>query len=301
MMNRAHSEISNVSSKFSQLIPIIAGIILLAAATLKTIEFSFWPSEQHLLSGSKLLTIGAILVETALAGWLFSGRHLRLATACAAILFVVFSYISARRFLSGETDCGCFGSLKVPPLLTTIVDVVLSFCLGRFAFRQPSSAKFSFNKTFFIFAALIGFVIWVGLSFRTAKIDEHGVVSGHGTVVLKPFLWIDKKIPIGPFFEDSKGILDGEWEMLFINFYCTECKKIIRERLKEIDSAQRLAVLELPPFGVPNVIVEEFESVRWLRLRTDQDWFCEVPTVLRIRDGVVIAVEEPLRKQESRR
>ncbi|MBQ1455270.1 MAG: hypothetical protein IIZ25_05420 [Thermoguttaceae bacterium] len=48
---------------------------------------------------------------------------MRWATVC---LFTVFAAVSFYKAITGEASCGCFGEVKVHPLLTTILDVAIA-------------------------------------------------------------------------------------------------------------------------------------------------------------------------------
>jgi len=291
-MSRTCFGIFSVAGQLNdRLTPKIAATMLTVAAVLKVVDVSIWPSVKSFVFGSKQLTLGLVIFEFALAAWLYSGRYPSKAGAFGAMVFFVFAIVSANRFFSGEADCGCFGQLKVPPAVTAILDVVLAALL---ALTSPKPTRTAGTQSWtgilsvIVFAA---FTVWACLSFRTAHLGEDGSLSGSGIVVLEPERWIGQTVPIGGFLEDSKGVFKGEWELMVFNFNCPVCREMVQKAVSENDDSRQTAFLEMPPFGTANVIVEDSPTVRWLRLRPERDWFCEVPVLIHLRDGLVVRVD----------
>lgn len=108
----------------------LVALVLLVAATLKV--WSVLPergsTSWFAWNGGGILAVAAF--EWGLAVWLLSGIAKLWARRTILSTLGVFLIISAREWLSGHTDCGCFGQTPVHPGITTSFDVAALIAIG---------------------------------------------------------------------------------------------------------------------------------------------------------------------------
>ena len=103
---------------------IIASALLGLAGTLKIVEtFSTTNPIHTSLSSRYGLAVGMIEIMFALFVVTFRSRIWTIWVVVA--LFTSFAGFAGYRLFTGATDCGCFGLLKIPPLITLFIDVLL--------------------------------------------------------------------------------------------------------------------------------------------------------------------------------
>ena len=137
----------------------ITAFVLTVAAMLKAWQFAFAPLG---VGGrfSVLFPIAVVEFELAFALLLFFGvfpKVMRRATIC---LFALFGVVSAYKAVTGEASCGCFGDIRVHPLLTTVLDVSIIVASG-FSGLKTTEVKHSgawVAETGKVFVALLAVV-----------------------------------------------------------------------------------------------------------------------------------------------
>ncbi len=126
----------NLSSDFWRRVSVvIVAIYLLSAVLLKSLgrgtnENSLSPAVQML----------AMQAEVIVGAWLLIGRLRTISWLVASALFVVLTLVSASSALSGHSDCGCFGPVRVNPWITTGFNftAILFLLFGRPVYTQFS-------------------------------------------------------------------------------------------------------------------------------------------------------------------
>ena len=110
----------------------IAAVLLMAAALLKAYGLVAGPPEARPIA-ARVLELGLIEFELALAAMLLLGVMPLAARYLALMTFTAFALLSLRKAMSGSPSCGCFGPVDVDPRITAAVDgliVVLLSVLG---------------------------------------------------------------------------------------------------------------------------------------------------------------------------
>ena len=95
--------------------PYFFGVVLIAAAILKTHELADAPSGQAGAVFTNWQTMLFVIVEFFLGLWLFMGIRPIGATRVAAVTFWAFACISGHPLLRGQQSRGCFANTTFSP------------------------------------------------------------------------------------------------------------------------------------------------------------------------------------------
>jgi hypothetical protein len=120
-------------NRWARIAFILAGITLLSSALAKGYHLSNDPFTQSLILPTRNMSAVVVLAELGLGIWLLAGVLPALARLVAILCFGVFFAVSLDKAIAGEVSCGCFGSIRVTPWLTTAIDmleVLLLFAAG---------------------------------------------------------------------------------------------------------------------------------------------------------------------------
>jgi Protein of unknown function (DUF1573) len=131
---------------------LVAAVVLLAAATMNLI----WPKQDLGLSAyPPALVMLTVLVEIFIGCWLFVGWASSIAWMLSIFMFSTFSVLNVSALIAGQSDCGCFGSLKVHPGVTLLINLVV---LGFLLLGHPTlqSMKKGWLATFLLVIGLAG-------------------------------------------------------------------------------------------------------------------------------------------------
>ncbi len=113
-------------SFIQSLLPFLVGGLLCFAA-LGKVRVLLDPAS--ITMASKWMTWGTaalVMGEIALAWWVVSGWKSRQALRVSQWILFLFALVSGFKWLSGETDCGCFGpEIKIHPFYMAIFDLTL--------------------------------------------------------------------------------------------------------------------------------------------------------------------------------
>jgi hypothetical protein len=111
--------------RFSRLVFVVAGVVLLVAAVLKGYRLavdSFFTED--FLPNRTIATL-AILFELGLGLVLLAGVFPQLTRLIAIGCFTIFLVVSITHVVEGRSSCGCFGALQVTPWATGVLDLGL--------------------------------------------------------------------------------------------------------------------------------------------------------------------------------
>jgi hypothetical protein len=106
----------------------------------------------------------AVQIEVVLAAWLILGRWRVAAWMSACLMLTALAALSLTAALRGQSDCGCFGSLKVHPGITTAVNLV---ALGLLLLFRPTVKWAESRGTVLAvvsLAAVTGWLVWTANS-----------------------------------------------------------------------------------------------------------------------------------------
>ncbi|MDR2441661.1 MAG: DoxX family protein [Planctomycetaceae bacterium] len=103
---------------------VVVAFILLIAAILKAYQLATTPLLGEGLLHARWFNIFVVEFELFFGIWLIFGLLPRLTWIASIGLFSIFSIVSFYKVISGETSCGCFGSVTVNPWITMTFNFV---------------------------------------------------------------------------------------------------------------------------------------------------------------------------------
>jgi hypothetical protein len=98
-------------------------VLLTTAALLKAYQAVVAPAVAPL--GSRLLEAALVQYELALAGLLALNLWPTAVWGLTTATFTVFAGVSVRKWLGGQSHCGCFGPVYVDPRITSVLDILM--------------------------------------------------------------------------------------------------------------------------------------------------------------------------------
>jgi hypothetical protein len=288
------------------------GFLLLLAATLKS---------NSLISESAqwgVMDSAVVIVEMALAAWLFWGAYSRVLWRISLIVFGLFALYSLWNALHGEMTCGCFGAVTVSPWVSLGIDLLavvllLKFppsldvptiedhpCLGgRYSFVRRHM-RLATGPTVAIALGMIMFGVvktrWSQLPFAIAPANDLSSTIR----VFTPSEWIGSPLPLLYDIDIGERLRQGEWTVVLYRRDCPTCQRLLARHTTvsyhatsspaSPDSPTCIAFIELPSLGErltsqpksPQSCLE-FGKVRW-----NHRWVVPTPLVLSIRSGHLI-------------
>jgi len=291
--------------------------VLLVAATLKTYQLVTAPLPP-VVQGSMFTP----LLE------LFNDRYFLMATVMGEILFALiliadiwrswmwllsllgfsaFTLVSLMKGLSGETSCGCFGTITVNPWLTMAFDLSIVACLAIFRERlkwtrlklalSPSDRK-KISVVLVVWLVLAVPALYAMLSLKqqphTTLGTEFTGLDGRRMILLEPETWIDKEFPLISRFAESEGseaLRQGTWLVLLVQPDCPDCKQKMKG-LEETET-ENVAIVVIASHGGEKELQTSFPT---FVLDRQNGWFAETPVVVKLSDGICVAVGEQIEK-----
>lgn len=209
-------------------------LYLIGAATLKVLG-----NGQEVKLFSPLLISFATLVELFVGVLLLTNFSKRLSWILGVSLFISLTLFSANTAISGVSDCGCFGPLKVNPWITTCFNVTAVLLLLLARLFSPSKGIIS--EIFFVIVVSIA---GLGLaSFASGAYADHVVAYLKGDLVY-----------LAPSFTDIGLASPGEKRLLRIRVY-----NLTSQPVKVVGGSVAcscMVVNELPPLIPANGSVE---------------------------------------------
>jgi hypothetical protein len=264
---------------------------LLAAATLKTYQLATDPA-LGILYGSRLLQVGLVQFEYALAIWLLSGQWPRYCRAAALVTFVGFAGVAAYLALTNAESCGCFGHVSMNPWLTLGIDITCALAVWRWR-PDPAAAMGWMRASMGPMGAIL--LVAVAAPAVAAILPYRFTATGLSTdqplVLLEPETWIGQRFPLFHEIDVGPRLSHGSWVIVLFHHECSHCQAILpryeqlaQEPTTDGEGAFKIALIELPPYGAnePSSLCERG------RLNADKEWFVETPAEILLQDGRVV-------------
>lgn len=280
----------------NKIVMIIAGVVLVIAAVLKSHHLLVEPVVSPTFWESWLFFVIQIPLELGLGIWLICGLFRKAAWLAALLAYACFIIVTLYKAMEGSGSCGCFGLVHVNPWITLFAIDVPIFLAMAIAYprglklipAQWPSAKRFFGiaiPSIIIIAAITGILI-LGRPARKSKnyqvIDAPEAGSSRWDVL--------ENI-------DIAGILSSQIAvLLFYHYDCPDCRQAIKEYeliCSELagDDNLKIAFIEVPPYApYSEDIIFNFEGDNCItgRLQKDRKWYVATPLVVVLVDGVVI-------------
>ena len=263
----------------------LIGVLLLAAAALKGHQLATSPLPPTAVL-DRPSSVVLIELELLLALWLLCGGWARAAWTICVALFGVFAAYSLWRLIAGADSCGCFGAAAVPPAATLTLDLLV--LAGLTACRPTGNSAPARMRVGLasVLAAAIGIpAAWATTSYRSAPLDAVG-----GVVLLEPQDWIGTPFPLAGRIDTAADVASGRWSVVLHRSTCDRCMDRVAqcERLPAA-GAERVLLVSVPPYVLGGPPHDGSSPVVHGRLPTDTQWVVEVPALVRLEDGVVVA------------
>jgi hypothetical protein len=278
-------------------IRLIIGGLFLVTAALKT-----WsPAESAALAVAydipPQLTAVVVQFELLLAIVLLFGCWTRRALFASAILFAVFGAFSIFRGLAGFESCGCFGSFKVNPSITAVLDacMLVAAVWGAWKLASPRERiqpwRLYGAGGCYVLAAVAGFVGFMMQSPSTLTQGDEAIADDGGLIVLEPDEWIGKPFPLTRHLSPPISLDKGHWVLLLYHYDCPHCQEAVPKYELLANQFvngrdQRIALIETPPYesAPPHV-----DGIVRARLAGAHEWFVQTPVEIQLENGVVVS------------
>jgi hypothetical protein len=274
----------------------LAGLLLVLAAVLKAVQVWYDPSSSLTYPWGGLLLSIQIGTEFVIGFFVLSKVYWRGIRWVVISLFSAFAAYSLYLAANRAASCGCFGPIRISPWWSFSLDltVVLGLLISASRLEPIAEAKFGhlawckFHRMailVLITVAVLGtaFAIWsVG---RRTWVGRDLLAIGSASI-LEPEEWVGKYLPIADFLDTD--LSSGEWIAVLYRHDCPDCLEILPHYQQLALMNQRIALVEVPPYGD---LTSAENGCHRCRLKNDRDWFVQTPVELRLRDGVVAAVK----------
>jgi hypothetical protein len=290
----------SISSKPLTLLAIrlLVGGLLLMAAALKIWSTADSAALAVAYDIPPLLTAVVVQTEFLLAALLLFGCWTRQALIASAFLFGGFSAFSVFRGLAGFESCGCFGSFKVNPWITAVLDlcILVAASWGAWKLASPRERiqpwRLYGAGVSYALAAVAGVVGFVAQAPTALTQGYDTIAEDGGLIVLEPEDWIGQPFPLTKHLTPEINVNKGRWILLLYHHDCPQCQQALPqyERLAAnqalVGSDQSVVLIETPPFEAASL---HHEGILHARLADSHEWFVQTPVEIRIEEGIVIS------------
>lgn len=294
---------------FAQFRFVIAAILILAAG-LKAYQLATVPLPPVVLGSmftpllelfnERYFLMAVVVGEILFALILIAGIWQQWAWLLSLLGFLAFTLISMMKGLSGESSCGCFGTITVNPWITVGFDLLIVICLA--VFRERLDWTFPPLDRKNVLAVLVAWLVLGGLALvamLSLKSQPHATLgtefTGHDgkkLILLEPETWIGKKFPLVSRFveqEEAEMLMTGTWNVLLIHTDCPKCLEMMADLGSR--KAERIAIVVVP--SQPNEKISNMSfPVFWLDRQNA--WFVTTPCVIKVSEGLCIEVGEKI-------
>ncbi|MFO7907841.1 MAG: hypothetical protein R6U98_34665 [Pirellulaceae bacterium] len=281
------------------------GLLLLLAAVLKGSQLLTAPTAETGLLTSRWFLMGVVEYEFALSVLLLLGLFPGFTWLASLATFCLFLVVAGAKLVAGEPSCGCFGGLEIPPAVILCVDLIV---VGLLLWARPARGSASSSvgegrrwrslrvKVACSLLLLVGLPAAYGMAtFQPASLTHEGLLTlDSNIVVLEPEKWVGMSFPLAKYLKGGGALMRGHWRAVLYHHDCPKCREYVAalrsskpSRNPSEEGVQRVAIIEIPPFGTRDVLPHDIAYSRLLDSRT---WFVQTPTELLLEDGRVVAV-----------
>ena len=281
----------------------VVGLLLIAAALLKALEFYQHPANVLTDSFSRFLMPLLVGCELGLGLAAIGGLFWRQLRPLATLLFAGFACYSLLLALQGAASCGCFGPLEINPWWTFLLDLIVfaglvleCFMKGKNkdAFDGPTRPQ---KRIHLVGTAMLSLAMAFGLGWHVAPrqtFAEDRFQTVGDLVILEPETWIGKKFPLLEHIDID--LSQGNWVILLYHHDCPKCQEALPryERLARHSDGRQVALIEVPPYGERSIPSNPVGKSIHGRLSDAREWFVQTPVEMVVENGVVKRVSGEL-------
>jgi hypothetical protein len=135
---------------------------------------------------------------------------------------------------SGATTCGCFGKVAVPPIYTTIFDLICVCTLWVFCARGDAREPAPRHGKLRLIATA-GWMLALGLGAGVLMIErspsalagDGELPAGSSLVVLDPETWAGKIFGLRRYIDIGPQLASGQWTVMLYHANCSHCRETI--------------------------------------------------------------------------
>ncbi|MGE5612535.1 MAG: hypothetical protein ACM359_25025, partial [Bacillota bacterium] len=196
-------------------------------------------------------------------------------------------------------SCGCFGRLSIPPRYTLLLDLTL--LLSLLLIRPPSRPFLpppspspgtpgegrgegslprhpTLRNIFLLVSTLLLPLLLLPLRPSSASL-----------LILDPPTWLNQRFPLLDHLDIAPELSTGQWSVLLYHHDCPNCQEVIpRDKNLSRRPAQKVAMIEIPPYGPP--LPDPNPTYLSAKLPDSKEWFVTTPVELILKEGQVVQV-----------
>ncbi len=278
----------------------LLGLVILLAGIAKAYE---------LLAYQRISTLYAVAgsLEMVFGLWVVCSNRSRLTWWLLVGCFTTFMGVSFYQAISGQTSCGCFGTLHIAPWFTFSFDLGALGVLWCYRSVEPTFAR---SHEIARFCRICGGVLPIfaigGILFavyvlrdRPATLGADGEIHGQSrTVIVDVKEWVGQSWPLLPNINIAARLSAGTWIVLLVRTDCSVCQRQIPGFLDAIDRARpelqtpKTVLLTVPEQRAIATSMKDVIPKADGSLRHDIRWVVPTPLFLKLQEGVVLWVTD---------
>jgi len=214
-------------------------------------------------------------------------------------MFLGFFILSLHDAIEGSDICGCFGTMRVPPIVTSVLDFTVLLCLGLGDLNFMGALA---RRNMFRFMP-----VGIAASAMLCMLGNRMMWSLDSTRE-QPFVfeakdWVGRDFPLVNDIssEGPEAIQTGRWIVLIYHADCDECTRSLAEFESTLGGSPMdwngvsCGMVEVPSYGkvrreahaAPHHIVR-------FKLSASRNWYIPTPRFLQLRNGIIEKVSTRL-------
>lgn len=275
----------------------LAAAVLLIAAAMKVHQMATQPVAHSEIISSQWLILGLVGYELFLATWLLSGVWPKRARFVSLVTFAGFGVVSLLAALQGDATCGCFGHASPRPIYTALLDAAIATLVWKSKTHGDRNAMQAPRITALAWSC-VAVTVTLTIAWYMLPDDERSGSDNKRLVTFEPEKWLGKRFPLFKHLLIDADLERGTWLVFVHQHGCLACSRLVPRYVDWAkiggNGAFKLAFIEVPPLGdIGRLQLPSEPEFASGRLVDRFDWFIHTPNVIRIKDGILIAIENP--------
>jgi hypothetical protein len=208
-------------------------------------------------------------------------------------VIAVFLGITLSRWMRGENECGCFGSLAIPPRTAFFLDLllVLSLILWRPPNIRPERAWLPYLSLSAGNAIFVLSVLPICDGFAEHLTRQSPLLTKGNAVFVSPAGWVGHPFQLAGLVGAVPDVKEGKWTVIFFRRNCGKCETLL-QTCSDYYRGRKILFLEMPPFN--GEAPADVGSWKWRRLDERLRWHAQIPIVIDLNEGNVESVANQL-------